>query len=219
MKQNSDEDEDDEDERIDMFLMGATMMAFDEKSEDGLSMMHASLGPGETVDFALRCLRYPEDGSNNNVNSIFLQQFCVPLSRSERWGNGNNNNNNEWKEIIRGSLTPAMLTGRLLSSPNFSILLKWDRLDVTEGLSIPNNTKNYSQYLCYNNNNENSNEDGNNNNYSSAVAFVSAAMFYSADEDSRTTGPPVMVQFTLKKLRGLWLIDKADVIAMREWFW
>lgn len=63
-------------------------------------------------------------------------------------------------------------------------------MDVTEGLSVP----------------------GSNETVGSTVAFVNAALYFQSSGIE-----PFIVQFTLRKISGVWLIDSA-VISKREWF-
>mmetsp|Transcript_33998 Transcript_33998/g.50762 ORF Transcript_33998/g.50762 Transcript_33998/m.50762 type:complete len:124 (-) Transcript_33998:93-464(-) len=90
-----------------------------------------------------------------------------------------------------GALTPTMLARRIRAS-EFSGLLDWKRLDLTEGLSIPN-----TRWSALG--------------VGSTVAFVNAAMFFGDGVE------PYMIQFSLRKIAGVWLIDDA-LINKTEWF-
>ena len=226
-----------EDEEIDQFLLGTnhnsdpflfwnnqtdttTSSTMQSSSSSFTNEISPNDTPGEILDRALRSLRHLDYPTSNHGATVFLK-YCLPISKSDQWGamsgTATKNNDNEWTEIIRGSLTSAMLVGRLLTSPNFSILLEWDTLDVTEGYSVESSSITSS--------------------FGSTVAFVSAAMFVSSSSNnsnkyndeqeidknvpsqSFNTKQPVMIQFTLRKqLGGTWLIDKAAVINKREWF-
>ena len=222
-----------EDEEIDQFLFGSDYNSdpflFWGNQTDTNNVQSSSSftnevspndTPGDILDRALRSLRNLDHPTPNHGATVFLK-YCLPISKSDQWGamsgTATKNNENEWTEIIRGSFTSAMLVGRLLTSPNFSILLEWDRLDVTEGYSVESSSISSS--------------------FGSTVAFVSAAMFVTSSNNnynnnydeqevdknipsnSFNTNQPVMVQFTLRKqLGGIWLIDKAAVINKREWF-
>ena len=83
-----------------------------------------------------------------------------------------------------------MLARRLRASP-FSGLLDWERLDVTEGLAIPSTRLELG--------------------VGTTIAFVSAACFFGDGVE------PNIIQFTLKKEAGAWLIDTA-VVSRRDWF-
>jgi hypothetical protein len=114
-------------------------------------------------------------------------RFCLPLSRSERWGDSSRMGRDSWKDILRGSLTPSMLARRLRASPEFAGLLDWVKLDVTEGTTAYSTT---------------SVEPG--GSFPSNRAFVNAALFFGDGME------PALIQFTLRRVGGgVWLIDTA----------
>jgi len=141
--------------------------------------------------------------------------FCAELKRGERWGGsvanrrvgvvvggggerGSSSGASLWKEILRGALTPTMFARRIRSSDEFSILLDWERLDVTDGMAVsPSYYLGQRQVLGITG--------------SETVAFVNAALFFGEGVE------PSIVQFTLVKVRGVWLIDAA-VVSKKEWF-
>lgn len=83
-----------------------------------------------------------------------------------------------------------MLARRLRASP-FSGLLDWERLDITEGLAIPSTRLELG--------------------VGTTIAFVNAALYFGDGVE------PSIIQFTLKKVSGVWLIDTA-VVSRRDWF-
>ena len=170
-----------EDYSIDSFLRGE----YDRPFADDAAAPHPELSPGETIESALHALGNLDDPEVSHGAAVFLR-FCAPLSRSDRWGGSVLA---PWKEILRGSLTPTMLARRIRASEEFSVLLDWENIDVTEGMAVPESNKVMG----------------------STVAFVNAALFF------RTGIEPSIVQFTLRKISGVWLIDLA-VISKREWF-
>eukprot|EP00566_Odontella_aurita_P018535 CAMPEP_0113597868 /NCGR_PEP_ID=MMETSP0015_2-20120614/41256_1 /TAXON_ID=2838 /ORGANISM="Odontella" /LENGTH=325 /DNA_ID=CAMNT_0000505793 /DNA_START=93 /DNA_END=1070 /DNA_ORIENTATION=- /assembly_acc=CAM_ASM_000160 len=125
--------------------------------------------------------------------AVFLR-FCAPLSRGDRWGGGDTAGSasaaDPWREVLRGAITPTMLARRMRAS-EFAGLLDWERLDVTGGLSIPTTREQLG--------------------LGTTVAFVNAAVFFGDGVE------PSMIQFTLRKIGGVWLIDTA-VISKKEWF-
>jgi len=136
--------------------------------------------PGMNIEVALRSLRQLEPSKPDFGSAVFLR-FCLPLSRAERWGDSRTSGRDPWKEILRGSLMPSMFSSRLRAS-DFSILLDWDRLDVTEGAY--SSTEEYTGVPN--------------------VAFVNAALYFDADGVA-----PSIIQFTLQRKAGVWLIDTA----------
>lgn len=150
---------------------------------------HPGLGPGEAVDAALRSLRDLDEPETSHGAAVFLR-FCAPLSRGDRWGGGAAATD-PWKEVLRGAITPTMLARRMRAS-QFAGLLDWETLDVTEGLSIPTTREQLG--------------------VGTTVAFVNAAVFFAGDG-----AEPAMIQFTLRKIGGVWLIDTA-AISRKEWF-
>ena len=185
---------------IDSFLRGD----YDRPFADDAAAPNPLWGPGKTVQVALRSLRALDEPTPSHGAAVFLR-FSLPLSRGERWGDLTStrtrssssssstpsvaNNRNPWKEILRGSLTPNMFARRLRASA-FAELLDWTRLDVTEGT--------YS---------ETKDLVGVPN-----IAFVNAALFFSEEGVE-----PSLVQFTLRKRAGVWLIDTAR-LSQKELF-
>eukprot|EP00565_Helicotheca_tamesis_P001194 CAMPEP_0185725944 /NCGR_PEP_ID=MMETSP1171-20130828/2071_1 /TAXON_ID=374046 /ORGANISM="Helicotheca tamensis, Strain CCMP826" /LENGTH=341 /DNA_ID=CAMNT_0028394197 /DNA_START=14 /DNA_END=1039 /DNA_ORIENTATION=- len=169
---------------IDSFLRGE----YDRPFAEDAAAPHPGLNPGDVVDVSLRSLRDLDDPEPCHGAAVMLR-FTAPLSRGERWGGGTSAN--PWKEVLRGALTPTMLARRIRAS-QFSGLLDWERLDVTEGLAIPNTR--WSDIGV-----------------GSTIAFVNAALFFGNGVE------PYMIQFTLRKIAGVWLIDDA-VINKTEWF-
>jgi hypothetical protein len=158
---------------IDSFLRGA----YDPPFADDVATPNPDWSPGTTVEVALRSLRQLDEPSQGA--SVFLR-FCLPLSRGERWGDTSTSGRDTWKEVLRGALTPSMFSRRLRAS-EFSELLEWDALDVTEGaystedlVGIPN------------------------------IAFVNVAFYFDANGIE-----PSIMQVTLRKKAGVWLIDTA----------
>ena len=171
------------DYNIDSFLRGE----YDRPFAEDAAAPTPDLTPSVTIEQALKAFRNLDFPEANHGAAVFMR-FCAPLSRSDRWGGGVVDIGG-WKEVMRGALTPQMLTNRIRRSV-FSLLLEWDALDVTDGLSVPN---------------ENSEILG----IGSSVAFVNAAFYVGSRFE--------IVQFTLKKVSGVWLIDNA-VLSKKEWF-
>ncbi|KAL7513835.1 hypothetical protein ACHAXN_011066 [Cyclotella atomus] len=141
------------------------------------------LSAGRTVDTSLRALReldtpYPCHGA-----AIFLR-FCIPLSRAERLGG-----NDPWKNILRSSLTPAMLARNIRASSQFSCLFDWTSLDVMEGVSNPNP----SRWALS----------------GRQATYVNAGLFFEY-------GPPEIVHFALKTIGGAWFIDSIHIGAKEK---
>jgi len=201
---------------IDSFLRGD----YDRNFADNAAAPLPNLSPSDTVDAALRSLRDLDEPEPSHGAAVFLR-FCVQLGRGERWGvitgaaadggdnnrRENNGNGNAWKELLRGALTPTMLARRLRSSEEFSSLLEWKKLDVTDGVSHDCN-------IAF---------------VESNIAFVNAALYFddrnneddvAVDDDDRFIGgggngnvrrsPPEILQFKLMKPFGVWLIDSVQ---------
>ena len=163
------------------------------------------LTPQDVISSVLQSLRQLDDPEPSHGAAV-LMRFCVPLSRGERWGDSSSfsiNSNNSgrdgksrgasnpklrFKEILRGAITATMLARRLRSS-ELSVLLDWTSIDVSEGV--------YSVQR----------DDGVEIGVpsSSALAFVNAALYF---EDGVE---PTLVQFTLRKINNVWLIDSAHI--------
>jgi len=174
---------------IDSFLRGE----YGRKFADDANAPHPELKPSETIEAALRALRALDDPELSHGAAV-LMRFCAPLSRNERWGCGfasNSRNGNVWKELLRGSLNPVMLARRLRSSPEFSALLDWKSLELTDDLSV---TSPRSQLLGLD----------------STVSYVNAALLFGDGFE------PCIIQFTMRKISGVWLIENA-MISKNEW--
>ena len=148
---------------------------------------HPGLAPSETLECALRSLRRMDQPFDSRGAAVFMR-FCMPLTNSERWGLSSELD--PWKTIVRGALSPNMLARQLRASSAFASLLDWTRIDVSEGFAIP------SERL----------ELG----VGTTLAFVNAALYFEE-------GEPSIIQFTLRKFGGAWLIDDA-VVSKRDWF-
>ena len=148
---------------------------------------HPGLTPSETLECALRSLRRMDEPFDSHGAAVFMR-FCMPLTNSERWGLSSELD--PWKTILRGALSPNMLARQLRASSAFSSLLDWTRIDVSEGFAIP------SERL----------ELG----VGTTLAFVNAALYFEE-------GEPSIIQFTLRKIGGAWLIDDAQQ-QKRDWF-
>jgi hypothetical protein len=166
---------------IDSFLRGDYDQPFAEDAAAPLPRMT----PGSTVDAALRALRDLDEPEPSHGAAV-LVRFCAPLSRGERWGGSPTSGMDQWKEVTRGALTPTMLAKRIRASDEFSGLLDWSKLDVTEGATG-------ERYLVN-------------------VAFVNAALYF---EDGTE---PSLIQFKLRRLSGVWLIDSAKKTEMEKLF-
>lgn len=160
---------------------------YDRQFADDAPAPHPGLTPQTTVESALRSLRQLDDPEPSHGAAVFMR-FCCPLSRNERWG-GSRNKMGAWKELVRGAITPSMLARRLRAS-KFSCLLDWVSLDVTEGA--------YSVQR----------HDGIELGVPSSLAFVNAALYFGEGIE------PILVQFTLRKINGVWLIDFARLSQM-----
>jgi len=221
---------------IDSFLRGDYDRTF---SEDAASPL-PGLSPRDTIDAALRSLRNLDDPEPSHGAAVLLR-FCADLGRGERWGtattttttrapNRNETNANanprkprrgrsrssrvSWKELLRGALTPTMLARRIRASEDFSGLLDWTKLDVTEGVLGGERESELGSGRAFP-------SDVNSN-----IAFVNAALYFD-DETTKETikssnnstnqkgsgnpyysSPPELYQFKLAKmLGGVWLID------------
>ena len=161
---------------------------YDRPFSEDAAAPHPELSPGETIEYALHALRDLDVPEVSHGAAVF-SRFLAPMGRLERWGGSVSGKMSPWKEILRGSLTPTMLARRIRASEEFSVLLDWDTADVTEGLAVPEP----------------------NQVVGSTVAFVNAALFF------RKGVEPSMVQFTLWKVSGVWLIHEA-AISKKEWF-
>mmetsp|Transcript_23402 Transcript_23402/g.66281 ORF Transcript_23402/g.66281 Transcript_23402/m.66281 type:complete len:263 (-) Transcript_23402:1173-1961(-) len=95
-------------------------------------------------------------------------------------------NVDKWRGgVLRGSLTPTIFAQRVRSSSDFSGLLRWKRLDVTEGTTPdPMFRSGYSSS-------------------GGSIAFVNAALWFEEGVE------PTLLQFTLRNIAGVWLIDTA----------
>jgi hypothetical protein len=170
---------------IDSFLNGE----YDRPFSEDAAAPHPGLSPQETIEAAVHALRNLNEPNQNHGAAVF-SRFLVPLTRSERWGGSVSGTLCPWKEMMRGALTPTMLARRIRASKEFSVLLDWESVDVTEGLYVPGLIEAVG----------------------STVAFVNAALYFSSSGIE-----PFLIQFALRKVSGVWLIDSA-VISKREWF-
>lgn len=136
--------------------------------------------PGQTVEIALESLRRLNEPDQSHGAAVFMR-FLSPLTRNDRWG-GSNTVLSPWKQILRGALTPTMLAKRIRFSGEFSPLLDWTRLDTTEGMAVSDSSQSRLGM-------------------GPSVAFVNAALYL---------GPgisPTIIQVTLRKISGVWLIE------------
>jgi|AntRauTorckE5430_2_1112549.scaffolds.fasta_scaffold18703_1 hypothetical protein len=163
---------------IDSFLRGE----YDRPFSEDAAAPHPELSPSETIGCSLHALRELNTPEMSHGAAVFAR-FLAPLSRSERWGGSVSAALSPWKEIMRGSLTPTNFARRIRASDEFSVLLDWESIDVTEGLALPET----------------------NGMLGSTVAFVNAALFF------RSGVKPSIVQFTLRRMSGVWLIESAVV--------
>lgn len=195
--------------QMDAFLNGEDENDLWWEAERAVIKPNIVLSPSETVEISLRELRKYEEKDddthgilsdtderrrkNQYIASTTFARFLAPLSRSERWGMSHKKD--PWKEVLRSTefLTPFLLVRRLRSSP-FYVLLDWETLSVTDGLSLSTTTTTSSSPAPN-------------------VAFVNAALFFGEGVE------PCLVQFRLKKhTHGFWLIDHAT-ISKKDLFW
>lgn len=193
---------------IDSFLRGD----YDRPFEDDAVAPLPGLSPGATVEQALRALRTLDDPEPSHGAACFLR-FCVPLRRGERWSPPPASSSSSdasatsaaaWKELLRGSLTPTMFARRLRASRDFSPLLDWTKMDVTEGAVTG------KEDFCL--------ED--------SVAFVNAAFYFDRDDNDKNkssnnngkntfneaTTAPELLQIKLSRVGGVWLIESIQRI-------
>lgn len=163
---------------IDSFLRGDYNLKLD-NTDDGQPLHPPpGLGPGEVVSMAVRSLRGQNLPSQTHGAAVFLR-FCLPLRRSERWGDQAASSVDPWKEVLRGGLTANTLIRRIRAS-DFAGLLDWNRMDVTEGAFTSD------QNLVG----------------LPSIAHVNAALFF--EENSE----PCLFQFKLQRVGGgAWMID------------
>jgi hypothetical protein len=159
---------------IDSFLRGGYNL---QGSEESLARP-TDLTPGATLSAALRSLRGHDLPSQTHGAAVFMR-YCLPLRRSERWGDASSIGKDPWKEVLRGGLTASTLLRRIRAS-DFAGLLDWGSLDVTEGactsdrdlVGLP------------------------------SVAYVNAALFFEDESE------PFILQFKLRRGGGgAWMID------------
>jgi len=160
---------------IDSFLRGD----YDRSFADDAAAPLPGLTPGATIDAALRSLRQLDDPEPSHGAAVLLR-FCAPLSRGERWGGSPSSGRDQWKELLRGALTPTMLARRIRASEEFSGLLDWTKLDVTEGTTGKKDIVGVP-----------------------SVAYVNVALYF---EDGME---PTIFQFKLSRVGGVFLIDSA----------
>ena len=132
-----------------------------------------------------------------------------------------------WKEVLRGALTPTMLARRIRASPEFSGLLDWTTIDVTDGAHWYNDGTE-----------EDDDDDVTMFGVPSSIAYVNVALYFNDNSDDRNGGrrtksrgenersggnnrlgsspvtgtrmEPTILQFQLRRLNGVWLIDSAQ---------
>ena len=167
---------------IDSFLRGDYDQPFVEDAAAPLP----GLSPKETVEASLQALRKVDDPTPSHGAACFLR-FVSPLRRGERWGMAASTS--EWKELLRGSLTPTMLAQRLRSSQLFSCLLEWEAMHVVSTESA---------------------ED-------ESVAICTVELDVDNEKDAiatnSTTAPNninTTLQIKLRRVGGVWLIDSIE---------
>ena len=163
---------------IDSFLRADYDRSF---SEDAASPL-PGLSPTDTVEAALRSLRYMDEPEPFHGAAVFLR-FCVELGRGERWGT-TTSSAASWVELLRGSLTPTMLARRIRGSEEFSSLLDWTQLEVSA-------------------------DTGNSTN--DIVARVEASLSFDDETSGKISSPAELYRFELAKmLGGVWLIQSVN---------
>lgn len=161
---------------IDSFLRGDYNLKLPDKTKP---LPPPDLDPGSVVSMALRSLRGQDLPSQTHGAAVFMR-FCLPLRRSERWGDASSVGQDPWKEVLRGGLTANTLVRRIRAS-DFAGLLDWNRLDVTEGAYTSD------QNLVG----------------LPSIAYVNAALFFKEDSE-----PPSLFQVRLRRVGGGgWMID------------
>jgi hypothetical protein len=200
---DDDEDDDDDDELIDSFLRGE----YDYEISDSAPCPHPDLAPASVVRDSLNALRKLDDPTPSHGAAVF-HRFLLPLSRRERWGDfaafsssssssssssgarRDGGEDDPWRvQVMQGALTPHLLARQIRASADFSCLLDWTTVDVTDGtyglrdslVGVP------------------------------SMAFVNAALHF---EPGRVE--PVLVQFVLRRVGGVWLIDTARRSSMDQ---
>ena len=181
--------EDIEEYNIDSFLRGDYDRPF---AEDAPAPHPGIVRPGFMLESALKALRALDDPELSHGAAVFLR-FCVPLSRSERWGGSSS----AWKEILRGALTPNMFARRIEASTDFSILLRWQKMNIVDDLSSTKSTANQRKKVKT----------------SAGVGTYTALVnveFDSREDDDKTHADKAMtIQFVIQKYNGVWLVDDA----------
>ena len=160
-------------------------------------------------------------GIKNSKNAAF----------SYSGGGDDSDSGYSWKEVLRGALTPTMLARRIRASPEFSGLLDWTSIDVTDGAHWYNDGTE-----------EDDDDDITMFGVPSSIAYVNVALYFNDDDfddsnggrrtkskggnrsrsggnknnkrgSSPATGTrmePTILQFQLRRLNGVWLIDSAQ---------
>jgi len=185
------EEEDSFEASIDSFLRGE----YDREFAEDAPAPYPGLTPGATIEAILQSVRHMDDPHPSHGAAV-LMRFNVPLTRAERWGGGVKVED-PWKEVLRGAITPSMLARRLRAS-EFSGLLDWKSSDVTEGALLSGKKNTTTRNLV--------------DVVVPSLAFVNAALFFGNGIE------PSIVQFTLRRVNGVWLIDKAQVLNKQELF-
>ncbi|KAG7349251.1 hypothetical protein IV203_011848 [Nitzschia inconspicua] len=185
---------------IDSFLRGDYDRPF---ADDAVAPL-PGLSPKATVEQAFQALRQLDDPEPSHGAACFLR-FCIPLRRGERWSPSTSDQvGTAWKELLRGSLTPTMFARRLRASQDFSTLLDWNKMDVTEGAVT--GKEDFA--------------------FEDTVAFVNAALYFGGVDDKENNGssntnnstfsetppPPELLQIKLSRVGGVWLIESVQRI-------
>jgi len=220
-------------EKIDAFL-GISVESHDNRQlMTGDEQTSANSSPNKVVRVALEILRTAGDrqqlleNGNDQAALEAAQNFldlCAPLTRSVLWGMGPHSR--PWLEILRGSLHPNMFLNRLRESQEYSILLNWDMLSVTEGY------QQYSASIVEEKEEDNDDVDDEEEpqhyfqrNAGISIAFVNVALFQHNQVPGMESAAPTLIQFQLKKsasgdkakAQGRWFIDNA-VISKKDLF-
>mmetsp|Transcript_11217 Transcript_11217/g.23694 ORF Transcript_11217/g.23694 Transcript_11217/m.23694 type:complete len:422 (+) Transcript_11217:272-1537(+) len=220
---------------IDSFLRGDYDRTF---AEDAASPL-PGLSPRDTVDAALRSLRNLNDPEPFHGAAVLLRfcvelgrgerwgtsaTSSANASANANTGTNaaNHRNGNKsspststsgfslsWKELLRGALTPTMLARRIRASEDFSGLLDWSELDVTEdGANSNSNTAFVTAALCFGDETENDTDTTTNNgNVNGNV---------NGNGNTHLNTSPIRYRFKLAKmLGGVWLIDSVRRTSAR----
>ncbi|GKY93343.1 hypothetical protein MPSEU_000301900 [Mayamaea pseudoterrestris] len=181
-ERRQDDEVDQADKKLEAAIDSFLSGGFDKIAADAAAP-HPDSTPAQVIDQSLRALRDLHRPTPSHGAAVF-QRFLIPLNRGQRWGDSlrSSQHVDAWKEIQRGALTASMLAKRIRAS-EFAALLDWKRLDVSDGAIDPNR-----DFV------------GN-----PSVAFVNAALYLKSGRGLA----PVLIQFTLQRVGGMWLIDTA----------